>query len=514
MIIILFQIISCFDMNSVPMRQLSKLQIKKMEDRHDHQILKSESVIILNTNFSKCTAIDSLFDNSAGGAIWTMNCTLTIQGCNFQSNIAQYASCLCTYGCTTFIFDSEFIDSSAIKDVGAIWSMGSDKESRECTLTINNTYFRNNRAGRYVGAVASNMSNPSITNCEFTNNSAKSAVGACAIVFSSFFILDSVKFIDNRSEEKFEGTTSPALFLQSSQPNANQEIIFQNCYFHNNVGSDSVTHGMTLLGSILFSKFEYICFDADENNAIEDIDNQNTISDAIIRYNIQSYEQCQAAFETASFSKSNSFLPSSIFSKTEKFSATSDFSESSQFSNTKSFSRSSIFTRSLSFTRTPSFTNSQTFSGSSGFTKSETFYSFLDFIESSEYVPNPSDISMSSLESSETPSEEPSETPTEESTDSEEEIEEMEKPNLDIPALGGGLGGLLLLLLLLLIILCCCRKKNRGGGCCARTKKTKETKTVFVQDLILPRSPDDEQSFQVYPNPIYLNIMADKESSL
>ena len=199
-----------------------------MNEITTHQIGKSQNLEFMNCAFKRCVSLGKVFDLNAGGAISLFDCTLNVTKCNFSENLANFASCICCYGGNMTIFNSIFRDSKSFTDVGAVWSMASSFATENSMLNISYTKFCNNRAGRYHGALSSNLTNPNIYKCEFEGNRAEKAVGACAIITLHDANIEETLFINNTSGDQFNEMSCPCLFFQSNFENEEQTIILNN----------------------------------------------------------------------------------------------------------------------------------------------------------------------------------------------------------------------------------------------------------------------------------------------
>ena len=171
----------------------------ELEEITDHQILKSQNLNFGNCTFIRCSCLGNRFDTLVGGAICSFDCILNLSYCIFSESIAMYASCVCCYGGNMTIFNSIFANSRSFSDVGAVWSMASSTLLKESCLNISFSKLINNTADRYHGALTSNLTNPVISNCEFENNRAEKAVGACAIININDVLIENTTFINNSS---------------------------------------------------------------------------------------------------------------------------------------------------------------------------------------------------------------------------------------------------------------------------------------------------------------------------
>ena len=110
-----------------------------------------------------------------GGAIDCRGENLTIDYVNFTNNGAHTGGAIYmgSKSNTIRIFDANFTENYAIADGGAL---GLKADS----LTINNTYFKSNTAGRHGGAVyaGGNGTNNTIRHAAFEGNSAGDHGGA------------------------------------------------------------------------------------------------------------------------------------------------------------------------------------------------------------------------------------------------------------------------------------------------------------------------------------------------
>ncbi len=116
--------------------------------------------------------------NSPGGAINTgNNCTLTIQACTFDANIADMGGAVrAGYETTTLVEDSTFTNNDGSQANNG-FSAGGVSTNGHGSLTIRRSSFIGNK-GNTGGAVYNLLEPVDIEDCVFINNVAKQAGGA------------------------------------------------------------------------------------------------------------------------------------------------------------------------------------------------------------------------------------------------------------------------------------------------------------------------------------------------
>jgi uncharacterized repeat protein (TIGR01451 family) len=121
-------------------------------------------------------------NSNIGGAIYNSG-YLTITGCSFSNNTANwYGSAITNEGILT-VSDSKFINNTSSGDGGAIANGGIYHSG---DLTVNSSTFTNNRANNFSGGAISNYySTATVTGCTFKNNTASFDGGAISNYYST-----------------------------------------------------------------------------------------------------------------------------------------------------------------------------------------------------------------------------------------------------------------------------------------------------------------------------------------
>ena len=129
--------------------------------------INSKHVIIKNTNFING------FSNVTGGTILVgENNSLYISDSNFTGSVSNgFAGAVRAYG-NLIVYNCNFIDNKAVTSAGAIG--GGDLNY----IGVFNSYFENNSAKLYGGAICGRYSNSTISECNFVNNIAEEYGGA------------------------------------------------------------------------------------------------------------------------------------------------------------------------------------------------------------------------------------------------------------------------------------------------------------------------------------------------
>ena len=524
---------------------------------NEHQVMMEGRIEIVNCTFSGCISLGTMFTEACGGAILVMQSHITITNCEFNENIAMYAGCLCLYDCNAIINESIFQNSHAIYDIGAVWVMPSYKSSQDGSITIVNSNFLNNQAGRFYGAISINKTKAFIKDCNFIENLANETVGAMGIILNEKddINLEDIAFINNTSGGLISGMESPALYIESNNDNNDNSITLRGCYFYNNYGLSENSIAVSINGNITLQIREFLCFNGESINWAEINGEPEIINRNYIQSNILFKDQCInmeifAGTETKSESESESYTETETESESE--SESKSYTETELHSKIEADSNSELQTENESYSELEFESHSVTEPESEFYSdsKRESEIEIGSEIESQNTIEIESesqlDTKIISEKETETTKEKQEQSQSEAETErqsekysdnmasnsiensqetflstfysqsndnsnspSEEQIIEDDF-SLNIPALtGGGIGILILIIIVIILIICCCKKK-RGGkfGCCSRNnKKVVKKKETLVKDekmiLMIPQVPEHDNEFAEYLNPEY-----------
>ena len=208
---------------------INKCQFKNYFACFGAAIISDNGILnIFDSEFSGNMAFPYEYVLAEGGAILIHNSTARIKNSNFRDNSADSsAGAIYTILSNTTIDDCTFEENSA--------QLGSAVASEYGNLIVENTLFKNNRAG--YGAIKGNVANITVINSTFENNQAKYGGAAICVentnlsVSSSKFKNNSakssggsintfnsqnIKLTDSTFEDDFSNRIGASLFLEKS----------------------------------------------------------------------------------------------------------------------------------------------------------------------------------------------------------------------------------------------------------------------------------------------------------
>ena len=201
--------------------------------------IRSSTVYISNTYFLSNTAGTILFSNALGGAMMVTNSSLEISSCTFNNNGAKHGGAIFSelnseimisnstftsnhaiglingphFGGaiyvdgtgTVAIFNSSFQNNTAnlggaIAVVAATGHIRDDLYNTMYYYVAEGTAFSNNRASVEGGALYTNGSQITLSNCNISDNYANKSGGAIASNYSSFVRVINSQLISNKAE--------------------------------------------------------------------------------------------------------------------------------------------------------------------------------------------------------------------------------------------------------------------------------------------------------------------------
>lgn len=173
----------------------------------------NSNVTINNTCFSNNTAED-ITGPDGGGAIWSGECTLTLNDCKFENNnanvtVAKYGGAIYANG--GFNLNTLTINRCAF--VGNTSNRGGGIYIDHCTALIKNCLFYGNAGTGYGGGIAANDANALVTiyNSTFSNNTTTGAGRGGAIdgnQFQSPMLIKNCIVYGNGTQKEIAGGTN------------------------------------------------------------------------------------------------------------------------------------------------------------------------------------------------------------------------------------------------------------------------------------------------------------------
>ena len=425
------------------------------------QVYLDGSFQVTGTKFESCAAVFDMWQTGTGGAIFAQNGFLSMQECIFTRNVATYGGAVMTSETATTIFNTQFTENIAKSDVGALWSLAIEEQTSvpKYPLTLNRVNFTKNKATNYYGAACSNFTHPMIQFCHFQGNEAGLSVGALGLIGFATATVTDTDFQNNVCLAGGE-LACAALWIQGVQTQNIFSVRFDNTFFKSNSANGEQKDYIVTYGQVQLTFTGYTCFDIVSDRVFSSLKGEAVYDTQTIKYEVDNLEDCKADFPTETFTASDIFTP----------------------------------------TKAP--TNTKT-------DPSETH-------SSSESEPSESSSSSESMTSeSESP------TPSESQSQSPPPSSQEEESELNVPALAGSLLGLLLLIIIIIVIVCCCCKKGCCPCCgccklccncfkcccccnkrCCRRKKRKHPDTdIRAPMLVIPRDQQHDDSFVIFVNP-------------
>jgi len=170
-------------------------------------------VTINNTCFSNNTAED-VAGPDGGGAIWSGECTLTLNDCKFENNnanvtVAKYGGAIYANGG----FNLNTLNINRCAFIGNTSNRGGGIYIDHCTAVIKNALFYGNAGTGFGGGIAANDANANVTiyNSTFSNNTTTGAGRGGAIdgnQFQSPMIIKNCIVYGNGTQKEIAGGTN------------------------------------------------------------------------------------------------------------------------------------------------------------------------------------------------------------------------------------------------------------------------------------------------------------------